>query len=292
MAENEKLECLKKLQEVLQEKFALEQQVESLPKELRKEEAVLRNVEKELEDLQQTASQTADEVKSLSIRYEDAFQTRTGYEKQMEFLNTQREYEALSKQLEEARANEETLLKQRNSRTKESEKLKKDLEAKVAAVDEQKAKVEEEKAKVDSQLSGINEKIAELDAACQEIKGSTLSDDLYDKFCNIVRKKGGVGVVPVHGQVCMGCDRVLPMQFVIDLREKQEKNEIDYCPYCSRIIWYEQLDPETEKNFIFEQLESKGTGSESKASSASGEAQQDSDSYDESMGMDGGFEDF
>ena len=292
MAENEKLECLKKLQEVLQEKFALEQQVESLPKELRKEEAVLRNVEKELEDLQQTASQTADEVKSLSIRYEDAFQTRTGYEKQMEFLNTQREYEALSKQLEEARANEETLLKQRNSRTKESEKLKKDLEEKEAAVAEQRAKVEEERAKVDSQLSGINEKIAALDQSCLEIKGSMISDELYDKFSNIVRKKGGVGVVPVHGQVCMGCDRVLPMQFVIDLREKQEKNEIDYCPYCSRIIWYEQLDPETEKNFIFEQLESKGTGSESKASSASGEAQQDFDSYDESMGMDGGFEDF
>ena len=277
---------------MLQEKFALEQQVETLPRELRREESVLKTMEKELSDLQTLSSDTIDEVKSLSIRYEDAFQTRTGYEKQMEFLSTQREYEALSKQLEEARANEETLLKQRNSRTKESEKLKKDLEAKVAAVDEQKAKVEEEKAKVDSQLSGINEKIAELDAACQEIKGSTLSDDLYDKFCNIVRKKGGVGVVPVHGQVCMGCDRVLPMQFVIDLREKQEKNEIDYCPYCSRIIWYEQLDPETEKNFIFEQLESKGTGSESKASSASGEAQQDSDSYDESMGMDGGFEDF
>ena len=292
MAENEKLDCLRKLQEVLQEKFALEQQVETLPRELRREESVLKTMEKELSDLQTLSSDTIDEVKSLSIRYEDAFQTRTGYEKQMEFLSTQREYEALSKQLEEARANEETLLKQRNSRTKESEKLKKDLEAKVAAVDEQKAKVEEEKAKVDSQLSGINEKIAELDAACQEIKGSTLSDDLYDKFCNIVRKKGGVGVVPVHGQVCMGCDRVLPMQFVIDLRERQEKNEIDYCPYCSRIIWYEQLDPETEKNFIFEQLESKGTGSESKASSASGEAQQDSDSYDESMGMDGGFEDF
>ena len=124
MAENEKLDCLRKLQEVLQEKFALEQQVETLPRELRREESVLKTMEKELSDLQTLSSDTIDEVKSLSIRYEDAFQTRTGYEKQMEFLSTQREYEALSKQLEEARANEETLLKQRNSRTKESEKLK------------------------------------------------------------------------------------------------------------------------------------------------------------------------
>ncbi len=291
MADNEKLECLRRLQDVLQEKFALEQQVETLPKELRREESVLRTEEKEFSDLQALAAETADEVKSLSIRYEDAFQTRTGYEKQMEFLNTQREYEALSKQLEEARANEETLLKQRNSKTKESEKLKKELVDKEAAVEAQKAKVEEERAKVDSQLNGINEKIAELDKACLDVKGEAISDELYEKFSNIVRKKGGVGVVPVHGQVCMGCDRVLPMQFVIDLRLKQQENEIDYCPYCSRIIWYEELDPETEKSYIFEQLESKGTP-ESKSASSSGEAQQDSDSYDESMGMDGGFDDF
>ena len=291
MADNEKLECLRRLQDVLQEKFALEQQVETLPKELRREESVLRTEEKEFADLQALAAETADEVKSLSIRYEDAFQTRTGYEKQMEFLNTQREYEALSKQLEEARANEETLLKQRNSKTKESEKLKKELVDKEAAVEAQKAKVEEERAKVDSQLNGINEKIAELDKACLDVKGEAISDELYEKFSNIVRKKGGVGVVPVHGQVCMGCDRVLPMQFVIDLRLKQQENEIDYCPYCSRIIWYEELDPETEKSYIFEQLESKGT-SESKSASSSGESQQDSDSYDESMGMDGGFDDF
>ena len=292
MAENEKLECLKKLQDVLQEKFALEQQVETLPKELRREEAMLRTVEKEFADLQKLASDTVDEVKSLSIRYEDAFQVRTGYEKQMEFLNTQREYEALSKQLEEARANEETLLKQRNSKTKESEKLKNQVIAKEEEVAKQKAKVDEEQAKVDTELSGINEKIADLDRACLEIKGNAISDELYEKFSNIVRKKNSLGVVPVHGQVCMGCDRVLPVQFVIDLRLKQENNEIDYCPYCSRIIWYDQLDPETEKNYIFEQLESKGTGSESKASSASSGSQQDSDSYDESMGMDDGFDDF
>ena len=290
MAENEKLDCLRKLQDVLQEKFTLEQQVETLPRELRKEEAVLRSMEKDFSDLRTLAEETADEVKSLRIRYDDATQLRTSYEKQMEFLSTQREYEALSKQLEDARANEETLLKQRNSKTKEADKLAKDVEAKQAEVEAQKAKVDEERAKVDSELSGINEKIAALDAQCLSIKGSSISNELYEKFSNIVRKKDGTGIVPVHGQVCMGCDRVLPMQFVIDLRLKQEKNEIDYCPYCSRILWYEPLDPETEKSYIFEQLESKGTG-DSKAAS-SHDSQQDSDSYDESMDMDGGFEDF
>ena len=81
---------------------------------------------------------------------------------------------------------------------------------------------------------------------------------------------------------------VLPMQFVIDLRLKQEKNDFDYCPYCSRILWFEKLDPEVEKNFIFEQLES--TKADFKSSSA--ESKQDTDSFDESMGMEEGFDEF
>ena len=290
MAENEKLECLRKLQDVLQEKFSLEQQVESLPADLKREESTLKAVEAEYEELQNLTEAAIQDVKSLSIQYEDAFQQRTTYEKQMEFLSTQREYEALSKQLEEAKVAEHTLLKQRNSRTKESEKLKKDTEAKAAEVEAQKAKVEEERTKVDTQLSGIQSKIAELEEKCQEIKNGTISDELYAKFSNIVRKKNGLGVVPVHGQVCMGCDMVLPVQFVIDLRLKQLSNEIEYCPYCSRIIYYEELPEDIEKNYIFEQLEpSKGEGK----SSGEGESQKsDSDSYDESMGMGEGFEDF
>ena len=184
MAENEKLECLRKLQDVLQEKFSLEQQVESLPADLKREESTLKAVEAEYEELQNLTEAAIQDVKSLSIQYEDAFQQRTTYEKQMEFLSTQREYEALSKQLEEAKVAEHTLLKQRNSRTKESEKLKKDTEAKAAEVEAQKAKVEEERTKVDTQLSGIQSKIAELEEKCQEIKNGTISDELYAKFSN------------------------------------------------------------------------------------------------------------
>ena len=70
---------------------------------------------------------------------------------------------------------------------------------------------------------------------------------------------------------------------------KQLHSEIEYCPYCSRIIWYEQLDPEIEKNYIFEQLEpTKSDGGKASAPKASNE----NDSFDESMGMDEGFEDF
>ena len=287
MAGNDKLECMKELQEALRVKFDLEKQAEMMPVNLKKEEASLKEANEKYLELTERFNTVTEEVKSLSIRYEDAFQTRTTYEKQMEFLNTQREYEALSKQLDEAKVQEQSLLKQRNSKSQELDRLRGELDEQEKVCDEAKARVDAERAKVESSLDDVNRQLDEMNAKCEEIREGVIPDELYAKFANIVHKKNGEGIVPVHGQVCTGCDRVLPMQFVIDLRLKQQANEIEYCPYCSRIIWYEKLDDELEKNYIFEQLEP--TKGEGKASQDEG-SKSDSDSYDESMGE--GFEDF
>ncbi len=289
MADNEILDCLIRLQDVLQNKFELEKQVEVLPANLREEEKKLRDANQKYLLLTEKYNSVNDELKSLSIRYDDAFKSRTEYEKQMEFINTQREYEALYKQLEEAKLQEQVLLKSRNAKKAELSNLSAELDAEEKNLDEQKAIVEAEHAKVDATLDKIYAGIDELNAQCEEIKGNVISPELYEKFCNISKQKDGIGIVPIHGQVCSGCDMVLPMQFVIDTRMKQLHSEIEYCPYCSRIIWYEKLDPEVEKNYIFEQLEpTKTDGGKATAQKTTSE----SDSFDESMGMDEGFEDF
>lgn len=289
MADNEILDCLINLQGVLQNKFELENQVEVLPANLREEERKLSEANQKYLTLTEKYNSVNDELKSLSIKYDDAFASRTAYEKQMEFISTQREYEALYKQLEEAKIQEQTLLKSRNAKRVELENLSKELDADEKLLDEQKSVVEAEHQKVDSLLQGILNEIDELNKKCEEIKGNIISPELYEKFCNISRQKNGIGIVPIHGQVCMGCDMVLPMQFVIDTRLKQRNSEIEYCPYCSRIIWFEKLDPEIEKNYIFEQLEP--TKSEDGKASAKSSANEN-EAFDESMGMDEGFEDF
>lgn len=290
MSRNEKLDCLKKLQVILQKKFVLEDKINSIPADLKAEEAQLRNAQEKYQNLSDFFDSLQSEQKSLAIKYDDAFNKRIEYEKQMEFINTQREFEALTKQLEEARISEQSFLKMRNSKTAELEKVKTDLEAEKAELDALEERVREEKGKVNSEISSINEEIATLDAECDSIKAGVIPEDLYEKFSNIVKKKDGFGIVPVYGQVCTGCDLILPVQFVIDLELKTEKGEIEYCPYCSRIIYKETLDDDVERSYTFEQLESQK--SESKSSSQDESASGESDNYDESMGMDEEFEDF
>ena len=290
MSRNEKLDCLKKLQVILQKKFVLEDKINSIPADLKAEEAQLRSAQEKYQNLSDFFDSLQSEQKSLAIKYDDAFNKRIEYEKQMEFINTQREFEALTKQLEEARISDQSFLKMRNSKTAELEKVKTDLEAEKAELDALEERVREEKGKVDSEISSINEEIATLDAECDSIKAGVIPEDLYEKFSNIVKKKDGFGIVPVYGQVCTGCDLILPVQFVIDLELKTEKGEIEYCPYCSRIIYKETLDDDVERSYTFEQLESQK--SESKSSSQDESASGESDNYDESMGMDEEFEDF
>lgn len=290
MSRNEKLDCLKKLQVILQKKFVLEDKINSIPVDLKAEEAQLRSAQEKYQNLSDFFDSLQSEQKSLAIKYDDAFNKRIEYEKQMEFINTQREFEALTKQLEEARISEQSFLKMRNSKTAELEKVKTDLEAEKAELDALEERVREEKGKVNSEISSINEEIATLDAECDSIKAGVIPEDLYEKFSNIVKKKDGFGIVPVYGQVCTGCDLILPVQFVIDLELKTEKGEIEYCPYCSRIIYKETLDDDVERSYTFEQLESQK--SESKSSSQDESASGESDNYDESMGMDEEFEDF
>ena len=253
MAENKKLECLKKLQDILKERFELEQQAENLPAELRRREALLTASSTKLQQLKLKHENLLAELSDLTVKYEEASKQRTDYEKQIEFLNTQREYEAINKQIDEAKNQETSLLKLRKAKELENERVSEELENQIQTVNEQTAEVEEERGNISGQLEDIQNRIAEIDLRSEEIKGEDIPDELYAKFCNIIRKKDGLGVVPVHGQVCMGCNRVLPVQFVIDLRIKENAGDIEYCPYCSRIIWYEKLDAELEKNYIFEQ---------------------------------------
>ncbi len=292
MSKNEKLECLKKLQVVLQKKFVLEDRIESIPADLKAEEANLEASAKKYQELNDLYESLVSEQKSLAIRYDDAFNQRIEYEKQMEFINTQREFEALTKQLDEARISEQSLLKQRNSKAVELEKVKSELEKQEADVAEKQAKVDEEKGKVDAELEGIRGEIAVLDEECLALKGDVIDDDLYNKFSNIVKKKDGYGIVPVYGQVCTGCDLILPMQFVIDLELKNEAGEIEYCPYCSRIIYKEHLEEDAERSYIFEQLEPTKSEGKSVSTEDGQSSGGDSDNYDESMGMGEDFEEF
>lgn len=256
MAENKKLETLIRLQDVITEKLSLENDAEQIPLSLREDEALLRKASTILESLEEELRQAESEEKSLALQYSDADHQSSEYQRMIESLNTMRELEAMNKQINEVEAKAKSLLTARKAKNEQIKELNGRIEEQRAVVDDLNTKVNEAKVVVDGQLEEIEEKINVLNAKCDEIKGGVIPEEFYNRFCNIAKKKDGEGIVPVKGQVCMGCNTVLPMQFVIDLRLKQFNDEIDTCPYCSRMIYFdENLSPDEEKSYVFDDID-------------------------------------
>lgn len=242
MAENELQQVhslLLELQDVLKEKFTLESEIEALPVNLKELQSQLAEANVKYLELTDKYNKAKEDVASNSIKYDDAFTARTNAEKKMDTISTQREYEALSKEIDEAKVRENGLLKARNASQAAVEELNAQLKAQEEVTEALQKQVDEENAKIDQTISEKKAQIADIEARCNDIKAKGISDELYEKFAKIVKNKKGIGIVPIHGLVCQGCHMILPQQFVNDVRMD---NSTEYCPYCSRILYYEESE--------------------------------------------------
>ncbi len=243
MADNNNLElihnALKNLQSVLKDRFVLEEEIESLPQDLKIKQNALNNANAKYLELTENYNKAKNDYSSNSIKYDEAKTYREESEKKMDEISTQREYEALSKQIDDAKIKEQSLLKARTVSQTQVKDLEDQLAAQQTVCDQLAEDVRVESEKIDATIAEKQKLIDELDLRSNELREDIITDDLYKKFAMIVQNKKGVGIVPIHGQVCQGCHMVLPVQFVNDVRSNLN---IEYCPYCSRILFYEDSE--------------------------------------------------
>ncbi len=254
MEEEKKVfEKLNQLQEVLMRKFALENEIEQLPKNLKIQQEQLALINKDYAEVLAASQKAQDDLKSLRFDYDDVVARRESSEKKMESIATQREFEALEKEIKDASASEEELLKQVRAKEAESKELDAQCLVKSEEQKAQQEKVDAESSKIEGVVAEKKDQLSKLDEECHSYVDDKINEDLYNKFCSIVRSKHGKGIVPIHGVVCQGCHIVLPIQFVNEVRSG---DSIEFCPYCSRILYYEEVEGGEEQFTSVEKEES------------------------------------
>ncbi|MDC7247393.1 MAG: nucleic acid-binding protein, partial [Sphaerochaetaceae bacterium] len=102
---------LRDLQSVLAKKFSVLEEVAQIPKTLETKEELLNRGKKIYIEKHERIQKTTDELKRLRIALDEAEVARENYEKQMELISTQREYEALEKEIKDASLKEQSLRK-------------------------------------------------------------------------------------------------------------------------------------------------------------------------------------
>ena len=238
---------LSKLQVVLAKMFKVEDEIKEIPMALADKEAVLQKTKITYLELHEKSEKVKEELKTLRIRLDEAGVKRETCEKMMETITQAREFETLQKEIEEAKNAEQTLRKGLIAKEKFYDELNAKLSIQEEIMAQQTEEVEEE-TKVKDQLVAEKQAVLDQIIAEKDELAKDFDQNLLFKFERIIRNKGGLGIVPIHGIVCEGCHMTLPAQFVNDVRRSttmesegiREEDDIHFCPYCSRVLYYEE----------------------------------------------------
>ncbi len=229
---------LRALQDVLSKKFEVEKDIQEIPKSLATKTELLNRLKKSYMEKSATHQASTTRIQDIGQKLTDAEQEREKSEGQMDVIKTQREYEALDKEIKDATEKEQNLRKELQREQTSVEELKGALDKEEMMIRKQEEDVKEEQSKIKLK---IKEKNAELKKLQGEEKKITpgLEEDILFKFERIIKSKSGLGIVSLTKGVCTGCYMILPPQFVNTVRSGEH---VEFCPYCSRILFYQEDD--------------------------------------------------
>ena len=238
MIRDDFFESLQKMQEILARKNQLELEITAEPGNLVIQKNLLERLKTEYVAKDKTLKELNEKIAVLKAEL-----TATESKKE------DSEYESLDKEITEANKKAADIRRQLQHLDVEARKIDDDINQTQAQIEQNETEI----AKKSEDLQGIvqakTQEIEELERTKKTICPDMTEDDIF-KFERIIKNKKGKGIVAVRDGSCEGCHVVLPPQFINEVRDAQE---IKYCPYCSRILFYEKTQaPLIENDEVFD----------------------------------------
>ncbi len=234
MMMTEVLDKLKALQDILAQKNVVEASISDAPKLLSTQEELLARLKKGYIEKNEQYERVRQHIAELKTQLFEAESAREKSEKAMDTISTQREYEALDKEIRDASEREQAVRKDLQREERSFQELDEDLKREEALIKQQEEELDERKAKLTAEIDAMKEELSSLNEAEEEVSPG-INPETKFKLERIIKSKQGVGIVAIHGNVCDGCHMILPAQFANEVRIG---DKIVYCPYCSRILYY------------------------------------------------------
>ena len=242
---------LRELQEILARKNQLDTEIAEAPQLLVKQEELLARyktnyIKKNTDD--EAIRQT---IGALKAELFEAEQRREHAEKGMDGITTQREYDALDREIQDSTKKETELRKEILKNEAIHKRLDEEIKTEEGLIKQQEQDLDERKALIEKEIAEKKDELAALAEGERRLTPDLDSDTLF-KFDRIIKNKQGIGIVPVQGNICMGCHMILSAQFAIEVREGKN---IMYCPYCSRILYYQESEQDSAEDMIFDDMD-------------------------------------
>ena len=201
-------------------------EVQDLEDEIAGLETRIENLKVELGELDKTSSTRKMDIKKA----EEAIKK---YSEQLDNVRNNREYDALSKEIEFQKLEIEL----QEKRIREAQKAKAEKEA---LMEESKKRYEDKVSDLEAKKGELNDIINEThkDEEPLQTKSEELAATIDERLLTAYRRirsnaRNGLAVVTVDRDACGGCFNKIPPQRQLDIRSRKK---IIVCEYCGRIL--------------------------------------------------------
>lgn len=201
-------------------------EVQDLEDEIAGLETRIENLKVELGELDKTSSTRKMDIKKA----EEAIKK---YSEQLDNVRNNREYDALSKEIEFQKLEIEL----QEKRIREAQKAKAEKEA---LMEESNKRYEDKVSDLEAKKGELNDIINEThkDEESLQTKSEELAATIDERLLTAYRRirsnaRNGLAVVTVDRDACGGCFNKIPPQRQLDIRSRKK---IIVCEYCGRIL--------------------------------------------------------
>jgi predicted nucleic acid-binding Zn-ribbon protein len=226
---------LVKLQELALEIQAAQMVVESAPAKIDEAEGRFRERNAEYVAIKERYEAVEADRNSRQLELGTLEETRKHYQDSLMQVKNQREYAAVLKEIDAAKAgigeHEEAIL----SSMDEVETLKVDLEARAAHIESERMIVEKERAEIEAAVLDAQARIARAAAERADIE-STLPAALVANVKRVEERRKGIFLVQVERESCSACHVRLRPQVYQEIRQA---SKIHMCGSCRRYLYTE-----------------------------------------------------
>jgi uncharacterized protein len=235
------LQRLIKLQDLDARYDALIAKLGDLPETVKTLEKQIAN-EKEQNKVRQTSIEENESlIRSNTAKIEDLKAKIDKYKEQLFLVTTNREYDALTAEIE---YNEQAVKEAEDQilqSEEENERLKETLERTVKNIEEMEKRLVEARESLEETQKQTEKEKQELEEEREKLTAEIPRNHL-SMYKRVRKARNGLAVVPLLRDACSGChNRVIPQKRV----NIYKKNQVITCDFCGRFL-YAPVDNEEE----------------------------------------------
>lgn len=204
-----------------------------LPLEVQDLEDEIAGLETRIDNYIQQIAEYEQKIQEKKNTIKDCQSLIKKYEEQQMNVRNNREYDALSKEIEYQQLEIQLANKRINEFTNELNHLKEEIEKAQKLVEEHKSELEIKRNELADIIAETEKEEKELLRKAEECK-KLIEDRLLLAYTRIRKNaRNGLAVVQIERDACGGCFNKIPPQHQLDIRMHKK---IIVCEYCGRIL--------------------------------------------------------